>query len=119
MKNKPESYQSILAPYITGLLEEKRANGFSYTAKETTLWQFDEYCVSQHLDSLEVSKDFLAPWMERQDSESPSCHEDRISCVRQLMLYMASCGISVYIPHDFYHSRKPYPPPPIYLTSAR
>ncbi len=109
MKNKPESYQSILAPYITGLLEEKRANGFSYTAKETTLWQFDEYCVSQHLDSLEVSKDFLAPWMERQDSESPSCHEDRISCVRQLMLYMASCGISVYIPHDFYHSRKPYP----------
>lgn len=45
MKNKPESYQSILAPYITGLLEEKRANGFSYTAKETTLWQFDEYCV--------------------------------------------------------------------------
>ena len=51
MKNKPESYQSILAPYITGLLEEKRANGFSYTAKETTLWQFDEYCVSQHVET--------------------------------------------------------------------
>ena len=52
MKNKPESYQSILAPYITGLLEEKRANGFSYTAKETTLWQFDEYCVSQHVETV-------------------------------------------------------------------
>ena len=28
MKNKPESYQSILAPYITGLLEEKKGKWF-------------------------------------------------------------------------------------------
>ncbi len=101
--------KSILAPYIDGLLEEKHANGYSYKPQELILDRFDSYCVSNHLDTLNVSKDFLSGWMASNGKESSFNVGKRVSCVRQLMKYMAGCGIQVYIPHDFCHFSKPAP----------
>ena len=100
---------SIVAPYIDGLLNEKHANGYSYVSEELVLNRFDSYCAERKLDTTEVTKPFLDEWMERTPSEGEFNHGKRISCVRQLLLFMASCGLKVYIPHDFCHFKKALP----------
>lgn len=101
--------RSLIAPYIEGLLEEKHANGYAYECEELILNRFDTYCYERKLDTLEISKSFLVDWMERKETEGAFHHGKRISCVRQLLLFMATCGISVYIPHDFCHFKRALP----------
>ena len=55
----------------------------------------------------EITKAFLSDWMERSETEGSFNHGKRISCVRQLLVFMATCGINVYIPHDFAISKGP------------
>ncbi|MCD8022574.1 MAG: tyrosine-type recombinase/integrase [Lachnospiraceae bacterium] len=101
--------KSIVAPYINGLLNEKHANGYSYASEELILNRFDSYCIDRGLDTLEISKEFLSGWMERNEAEGEFNHGKRISCIRQLLLFMATCGIKVYVPHDFCHFTKALP----------
>lgn len=101
--------RSILAPYIDGLIDEKHANGYAYGSAELILNRFDSYCTEKGLDTLEISKDFLADWMERRETEGAFNQGKRISCVRQLLLFMASYGIREYVPHDFCHFKKALP----------
>lgn len=103
------SRKSVIAPYIDGLLMEKRANGYSYESEELVLNRFDTYCSKRHLHTPEITKAFLADWMERSDTEGEFNHGKRISCVRQLLLFMATCGVRVYIPHDFCHFKRALP----------
>lgn len=100
---------SIVAPYIDGMLEEKHSHGYSYISEELVLNRFDTYCIENGLGTLEITRDFLAGWMERSENEGEFNRGKRISCVRQLLLFMASCGIKVYIPHDFCHFKKALP----------
>ena len=100
---------SIVAPYIDGLLEEKRANGYSYESEELVLNRFDRYCADRGLDTLEITRNFLEGWMERKEGEGEFNRGKRISCVRQLLLFMETCGLKVYIPHDFCHFKKALP----------
>ena len=93
--------KSLIAPYIDGLLEEKHANGYSYESEELVLNRFDMYCMNKKLETPEITKAFLGDWMERSGTEGSFHHGKRISCVRQLLVFMAACGINVYIPHDF------------------
>lgn len=108
MKNKAVR-KSIVAPYIDGLLEEKHANGYTYDSEELILNRFDTYCYDRKLDTLEITKTFLGEWMEKSDTEGDFHHCKRISCVRQLLVFMATCGIKVYIPHDFCHFKRALP----------
>ena len=101
--------RSILAPFIDGLLAEKHANGYTYKREELVLNRFDSYCADNGLDTLEISQNFLSGWMERRETEGEFNRGKRISCVRQLLLFMASCGIREYIPHDFCHFKKTPP----------
>lgn len=101
--------QSIIAPYIDGLLQEKHAAGYSYKSEELVLNRFDTYCASHGLKSPEITKEFLSEWMEQKETEGASNQGKRISCVRQLLMYMAACGIQVYIPHDFCHFKRALP----------
>lgn len=97
MKPRRE-FSSALAPYIEGLLAEKRALGFLYDSEELILARFDAYCSERGLVGCTVTRDFLGGWLERSPTEGACNHGKRISMARQLMLYMASMGLSVYIP---------------------
>ncbi len=101
--------QSPVAPFIDRFLQEKRANGYTYHTEELILNRFDAYCVSHGLQDPCITRDFLDGWMERRETEGAFQQTKRISCIRQLLLFMASCGIQVYIPHDFGHVQKPMP----------
>lgn len=100
---------SVIAPYIDGLLQEKRSNGYTYNSEELVLNRFDAYCVKSQLQDIRITKEFLNGWMERTETEGAFNQGKRISCVRQLLLFMAACGIKVYIPHDFCHFKRALP----------
>lgn len=60
---------SIIAPYIQGLLEEKRALGYDYHSAELILYRFDRYCAAAGLAAVNISRDFMNAWMEQKESE--------------------------------------------------
>lgn len=96
--NKDYLRNSAVAPYIDGLLEEKRSLGYSYVVEEYLLNVFDNYCSENGLSDPCFTRKFLSGWLDAWGDESPSYHSQRISFVRQLALYMNSLGISAYIP---------------------
>lgn len=90
--------QSVLEPYISGLLAEKRAHGYKYEFEEYILSKFDEYWLYCGYSDSQITRSRLAEWMNKRESEGSSYHSQRISFVRQLCLYMNSIGILSYIP---------------------
>ena len=100
---------SIIAPYIDGLLAVKHADGYDYKSEELVLNRFDKYCYDRNLDTPVITRAFLDEWMVRAEHEGEFNRGKRISCVRQLLLFMAACGLKEYIPHDFCHFKKALP----------
>lgn len=96
--NKDYVRVSVVAEYIDGLLQEKRALGFSYVFEEYILNVFDNYCQEHGLDDPCFTRDFLIEWLAAWNDESSSYHSQRISFVRQLARYMNSLGVPAYIP---------------------
>lgn len=96
--NKDYIRTSVLAPYISGLIEEKRQLGYSYQFEEYLLNVFDHYCVKNSLESPCFDRKFLEGWLVVNGKEGSSYHSQRISFVRQLALYMNTLGIAAYIP---------------------
>lgn len=96
--NRDYVRSSVVSPFIYGLLEEKRALGYSYRFEEYLLNVFDNYCVNNNLPDPCFTREFLSGWLNAWEGESSSYHSQRISFVRQLALYMNSLGISAYIP---------------------
>ena len=90
--------RSALEPYITGLLIEKRNHGFKYDFEEYILSKLDEYWVLHGYTDEEITRDRLADWMNKRETEGAGYHSQRISFVRQLSLYMNSMGILSYLP---------------------
>lgn len=102
-------YRSSLQPYIEGLIMQKRANGYNYEFEAYIYTKFDEYCFDNSLTENSLTREALAGWMALRDCESKGYHGQRISFVRQLLLYMNSLGITTYIPRDFSTREKNIP----------
>ena len=95
-----QRFRSILAPFINGLLAEKRALGFDYHTEELILARFDRYCAEAGLDTLNITRGVLDKWCTQTDTEGLSYRRKRVSVVRQLMLYMATLGAAVCLPKN-------------------
>jgi len=96
--SKTIDFSSILAPYINGLIKEKRSLGYDYRTEELILLRFDNHCLEHGLETISVTKPFLSDWCEQTKTEGVSNHNKRVTAVRQLMLFMASMGVHVYLP---------------------
>lgn len=90
--------KSALAPYITGLLTEKRTHGYKYEFEEYILSKLDEYWILHGYTDANITRERLDDWVNKRDSEGDGYHSQRISFVRQLSLYMNSIGVLSYIP---------------------
>lgn len=100
---------SILEPFIHDFILEKRALGYKYEQNEYILHLFDEYCTERHLESLDISRDFLEDWLTQKKTEGLGRLQSRVSSVRQFLLYLLALGNSVYIPHDIPSASKKPP----------
>lgn len=99
-------FKSRLAPYIQGLLDQKRALGFKYDVEEYVLGRFDKYWLETNGNSEDVTIESLAGWCRQLPTEGKSSQAMRISVVRQLALYMNGQGClhphrqdTLYAPH--------------------
>lgn len=107
--NSQDTYQSAIAPYIISFLEEKRSLGFIYKTEEGILRRFDKYCIDNKLKEPTISKSFLDEWLSITDSEKEKNLNKRICTTRQLMMYMNSIGIQVYVPFEYCKAPAPLP----------
>ncbi len=96
-----EEYHSPLAPYITGLIRQKRSNGYRYELEAYMLKHFDQFCIENGDDHDGLTRDLVMAWAEQRPTESKNYRNQRVSFVRQLALYMNSLNVAAYIPHTF------------------
>ncbi|ACV62306.1 integrase family protein [Desulfofarcimen acetoxidans DSM 771] len=99
MKNY--EYQSQLAPYISGLIRQKRADGYSYEFEAYMLERFDRFCIENGYDNGSLTRELVMAWAEQRPSESKNYRNQRVSFVRQLALYVISLNMEAYIPRAF------------------
>jgi integrase len=94
-------FQSPLAPYITGLIEQKSACGYSYVYQEYVLESFDRFCIEQSHEVNTITRDLVMARAVQRSSEGKNHRNQRMSFVRQLALYMLSLGMEAYVPRHY------------------
>ncbi|SFD42507.1 tyrosine-type recombinase/integrase [Ruminococcus albus] len=101
------AFKSVLAPYIQGLLDQKRALGFKYDNEAYILARFDKYWLETNGDSDDVTMESLEGWTRLLPTEGKSSQAGRISVIRQLTLYMNGLGKISYVPIDVIRYSRP------------
>ena len=91
-------FTSTMAPYIEGLLAQKRALGYKYDVEEYYLGCFDRYWAETNGDSDSFTMETVAGWMKQRAREGKSSQALRIYVIRQLALFMNGMGKISYIP---------------------
>jgi len=94
------TYESAFAPYITGLIQQKQADGFIYNCEEWHLKKFDEFCVSRFPTTTAITRELAAEWAVIRPTEGKNFRRRRVVILRQLSLYMLSLGLEAYIPRS-------------------
>jgi integrase len=89
-------YLSAFAPYIIGIIEQKRALGYKYGCEPSILRRFDRFCCERHLTTSSLTQEIIADWAAPLPGEHPSTLQGRLSPVRELAKYMARLGLEVY-----------------------
>jgi len=100
-------FESVLSPFIQGLLDEKRTLGYKYDVEAYVLRRFDRYWAETIGDSVKITPEALAGWLKQLPTEGKSSQSQRIWVVRQLSLYMNGIGIASYIPTDRIRRSRP------------
>lgn len=101
------TFNSALAPYIYGLLDQKRALGYKYDTEEYVLRSFDRYWIEINGTVIDVTRESLLGWMQKRPTEEVASRSSRISIIRQLTLYMNGIGLDAYVPTDKYIKSHP------------
>lgn len=90
-----------MAPYISGLIRQKRVDGYSYEFEAYMLERFDRFCIENEYDHGILTRDLVMAWAEQKPTECKNFRNQRVSFVRQLALYMISLNMEAYIPRGF------------------
>lgn len=90
-------FQCSLQEYITGLIDEKRAVGYKYTASAWTLYKFDQFCIDRQYSARLITRDLAYAWIERRPNEALATQQNRAGIIRQLALYQTRLGLQSYV----------------------
>lgn len=93
-------YNSILKTYICGLVEEKHLHGFQSDTLKYNLAEIDRYMQENKPDGICINETYFNKWLAYADDPNLSRKTvyAKVSCFRQLMIYMNNLGIECYIP---------------------
>lgn len=93
-------YNSILKTYICGLIEEKHLHGFQSESLKYNLAGIDRYMQDNKPDGICINETYFNKWLAYADNPNLSRKTvyAKVSCFRQLMIYMNNLGIECYIP---------------------
>lgn len=90
-------YSSAFAPFIEGLIVQKRAMGYKYMTEVGLLRRFDAFCLERFPDETSLTRDVVFEWATRRPGEHPATLQGRVSPVKELARYMARMEIDAYI----------------------
>ena len=110
---KALNFQSPLNEFIVGLIHEKQSLGYDYSSSAWALYKFDLFCLEFGCDST-ITKDLMDAWITKRPNESIATLHNRVGVVRQLALYMARLGKSVYLLPDKSLPKTPHYSPYIF-----
>ena len=100
-----DTYVSVFAPYIKGLIAAKRAVGYNYDGTEYLLRKFDSYCVACPPSSA-LSRNLVLGWVKAKDGENPGTQRARLSVARELGKHMQALGIhDAFVLHSALHRK--------------
>lgn len=107
---KDFSFESRLAPYMKGLVDEKRALGYQYNSEGYLLKRFDDYWKTQegHWGTT-ITRESLEGWYQQKESECRQSRDNRVGAVKELALYIRSLGYEAYVPNKIYRKEKKVP----------
>lgn len=92
-------YNSIFSELIQDFIDYKRAARYKYESETACLKEFDELCCSLNITAPVITKELSDIWCTKKPHESErSSHQKRVSCIRQLALYLIASGYEAYIP---------------------
>ena len=95
---RERKFSSALAPYIEGLIREKRSNGYIYEFQAYILEFFDKFVIENGFDDGTLSPSLIEAWSIQRTTEGKGYRNQRVSFVRQLSVFMFSLGLNAYIP---------------------
>jgi len=104
-----KEFKSKLAPYIKGLIEEKRNLGYSYNNEMLFLWRFDRFLYKSQYDTGILDKEVMNAWCEIETSECINSRKYRIDATIMLVKYMISLGLNAYLPKPIRKQPRPIP----------
>ena len=90
-------YTSEFAPYITGLIEEKRALGYKYDSQPNILRRFDSFCSERYPNETVLSREIMLDWASKRPGEHPATLQGRITPVKELAKYMIRTGHVAFV----------------------
>lgn len=93
----PLDFRSKLAPYMIGLVEQKRALGYKYEEQVKILKKFDALCAERFSEDNTVTKAMLDIWAIKRPTEAPGTLRNRITVVSHLAQYMGTLGLAAYV----------------------
>lgn len=90
-------FQSHLAPYMVGLIHQKRALGCKYTEQVRLLSKFDDFCLSQFPDETTVTESMLDVLGILKQTESPGTLRNRVTVISHLAQFIRASGHEAYV----------------------
>jgi len=90
-------YISAFAPYINGLIEQKRALGYKYGGEPAILRRFDMFCHERYPGETVLTQEIMMDWAAKRPNETPATLQGRLSPVRELAKYVARLGMEAYL----------------------
>lgn len=96
-------YTSRLASHIEGLINQKKALGYSFDYAVRILGHFDKFCSEKFPDAETITPEMGLEWATKLPGEKKSISTaKRMAPVRELAKYMQRKGIDAYIiPNEF------------------
>ena len=100
-------FNSVFASLIVDFIEYKRAAGYKYETEVAYLKKFDELCCSMDVQTPRLTKELMDAWCAKKLYEADRNYfQQRVSCIRQLSLYLNTLGYDAYIPVNLEYIRQ-------------
>lgn len=97
LRKTTPSYKGAMAPFLTGLVQEKRTVGYIYNKEASALKRFNDFCLSKEYHQPALTKEMVMLWTQKQPHENQSNRATRISLMRVLGSYMVRMGAQAFI----------------------
>lgn len=105
------TFESLFAPKIEALIEQKNALGFQYLDSSRILRDFDRFCTRYFSEYDSLTKDICLAWATKKETEGNNTFRNRLMPVRELARYLNRNGETAYIlPPDLARKDTPYAP---------